>query len=282
MKQQPVPEAVEVPIDQIMPFVSRSRDRAEFEQMKDSIRKYGQQKPVGLRDISHLPPDKRRRPGGGHYRYQRVWGEGRIMAATELGRSKVLATIGSMSEADVVGFFLAENIVREPLPWAEKAKLVKLDLDAGLSHEQVAKQYCLTTKHVAKLERILGKTARGLEEEVSRMSMNDAEVFSTLPEGEQAIVIETMRETGEREIQSIVRKAREVTAGGEQLSKTALKKSIESVEKQLAKQRGKMKVLRLHWGLGPQNLALLLKDPKIRKAAESEGVPFKKFEKITQ
>lgn len=277
MKPQRIPEAIDVSLKDIMPFVSRARDQAGFEQLKGSIAKYGLKRPIGLRDITHLPPDERRRPDGGLYKYQRVWGEGRILAHEELGKSKIPAIIGAKSEAEVVGAFLSENIIREKLPWVEQAKLVESELRAGRSAAEIAVDLCVSEKHIQKLARILSKTASGIEDEVRKMPVNAAEVLTALPAEHQTIIVETLRETGEREVQAIVRKAREITDQGGELSKSALTKSIQRVDDDLKKMRDKLKLTRLHASLGPQNLALLLEDPKFRKACEKENIPLAKF-----
>jgi ParB-like chromosome segregation protein Spo0J len=282
MKPQPQPDVREVLIADIMPFVSRAREKLGFEQLRASIKVHGMKYPIGLRDISHLPTDERRRPDGGTYKYQRVWGEGRILAHLDLKRAKIWAQIGSQSEADAVGDFLTENLLRKPLPWAEKAHLIKADFDAGMTHEKIARKYFITVKHAQKLERILSKTGAGLETEVRRMSINDAEVLTALPAEHQSIIIETMRETGEREIQAIVRKARSVATDDGHLSKSALKKSIERVADDLKRTRDKLKLTRLHHSLGPMNLLQLWQDPAFRKLAEREGVTIKKLEALTK
>lgn len=280
MKQTQI-EVVEVTLDDIMPFISRARNREKFDRIKASIKKHGLKIPIGLRDITHLPAKDRRREGGGHYKYQLVKGEGRIMAHRELGLPKIKAKVKKMAEAQMVGEFLAENLIRENLPWTEKAKLVKSDLDAGMSPESATKKYFVTRSHILKFQRILSKTSID-ESELSRMSMQDAEALTALPAEHQTIVMETLRETGNREIQAIVRKARAITEDGKPLSQIALKKSIDRVSEDLKELKSKLVPMRLHWSLGPQNLVALLENPKFKAALKKEGVNLTKFEALTK
>lgn len=277
MKQLPQP--IEVDPARIRPFISRKREAEGYEQMKASIHETGQKYPVGLRDIRHLPESERKRPEGGCYFYEHIFGEGRIEACRDLG-IKVWAVIGDdIKEADVISMFLAENFVRQPLSWHDKAQLIKADLDAGMKDDDLASKYFISPKHARKYAHIVSKTA-GAEEEVKKMSVNDAEVFATLPPDDQAIVISVLKETSERDIQAVVKKARQVKKDTGELSVSGLKKSIDRVTDDIKELRDKLKLTRLHHSLGSQNLELLLQDKSFRKAAEKAGVPFKKFEAL--
>lgn len=277
MKQTQIPEPVMLDVDSIKVFVGRTREIEGFEALKRSIESVGLKMPIQVRDISERPASERKREGGGLYRYELIAGQGRLTAFQELGRKKIPALVMDVKEVEVVGRFLAENIIREPLPWAVKAKLVQSELDAGRTHEEIAESLSITPKHVAKFERILSKTKLGLEDEVLKMPMNAAEVFTTLPESDQAIVVQVLQETGEKEIQAVVKKAREVKEKDGELSPMALKKSILRVDEDLKRLRERLKITRLHASIGPANLELLLDDPKFRRAAEKAEVPIKKF-----
>lgn len=262
-------------------FIHRERNEQEFEAIKATIAERGQLHPGQVRDIRHLPKEERRREDGGLYDYGLITGEGRLRAAKELGR-KFRATIEDVKEAKVVGYFLAENLNREPLPWALKARLVGPELEAGKSAKEIAARLQITEKHVLKFARILSKVAPEVAEDVSRMSMNDAEVITALPKADQLIVLDVMKETGEREIQTIVRKARKVVEEKGGLSKTALKGQLDQVDHDLAELRKELKPVRLHHSIGPENLQALLQDKKFKSALKKEGINFTKFQRLTE
>lgn len=271
----------ELDVDSIKIFVSRARDKAGFEQMKQSIADVGLKMPIQVRDISERPAAERKRPEGGLYKYELVVGQGRLTAFRELGKRKIPALIVSAPETEIVGRFLAENMIRKPLPWAEKARLVKGEIDAGSTVEEVARKFVITTGHVYKFLRILSKTAKGLEEDVAALPMLEAEQMTTLPPDEQAIVVEVLRESSERQVRDVLRKAKELTETEGTLTKPALEAALRKVDDDLKALRQSLKLARLHHALGVQNLQTLLQDAKFKKALTAAGVNLKRFEEVT-
>lgn len=277
MKQ--LPNAVQLDVDAIKPFIRRARESEGFELLKASIREIGLKIPIQVRDISDRKAEKRKRPDGGHYRFELICGQGRLEAHRQLRIPKIAALVINAPELEVVGRFLAENMIRKPLPWAEKARLVKADLDAGMSTDKVAKKFFISQKHALKYERILSKTAPELEGDITSLPIAEAEKLVTLPAGDQSIVMEVMRETGERQVRALVNKALEIKdESGGKLSKSALKASLSRVDEDLKRLRDRLKLMRLHDSLGSQNLETLLSQPKFRKAMLAEGVNIKRFE----
>ena len=171
---------------------------------------------------------------------------------------------------------------RDSIPWIQRARLVKADIDAGMSVDEVAAKYFVSRGHVQKFGRILNHTRRDLQDEIGDLTMNDAEVFATLPHDQQAVVIQVANEEGLKgEIRSIIGKAREVTEAGGELSKVALKESLKRVDADLQKALTELKPKRLHHSLSVQNLATLLQDPKFRKALDAAKINYSRFEALT-
>lgn len=281
---KPLPPVTEIDIDDIKDFIQRGRSKAEFEEMKESIRLLGIKQPVAVREISHLPASERKREGGGLFKYQRIWGQGRIQAARELGWKRVPALIfkhEDVKESDIISMFVTENMARKPLPWAEKAQLVADEVKNGAAVEDVAKRFGITVSHTQKFLRIMNGTAKGLRDEVAAMPMNDAEVLTTMPPADQAIVVEVLRENPERQVRDVIRKAKEIVESGAQLSPAGIRASMKRVDEDLAELRKSMKVTRLHHALGCQNLAMLLEQKGFRAALKREGVNVEKFEKLS-
>lgn len=281
MKQTEKP-IVEIDPWKVKVFIHRERDPERFARIERSVERRGQLIPGQVRDIRDTPKEDRARPDGGYYDWGLITGEGRLLIAQRLGR-KFRAFVENEKQDKVVGFFLAENLNREPLPWALKARLVRPELEAGRSYKQIAEKLQLTPKHVQKFERILAKVAPEAQDAVERMPMNDAEILTALPKDHQPIVLEVMKAMPDAQLKEIVKKAREVAGEDDgKLSPTALKKSIDRVQEELNDLRTRVKLKRLHHSLGPQNLTVLLKDKRIRKALEAEGVNLKKFDSLTQ
>lgn len=269
-------------MDSIAVFVSRARDKEKWQELKASMDDVGLKMPIQVRDISHWAAKDRERPGGGHYRYQLVFGEGRLTAARALKWDRIDATITTAPEIEVVGRFLAENLIRDDLPWYEKAKLVKAELDRGKSVEQAAKHFKITPGHVRRFQRVVSKTATGLEEGIAELSLDEASELTRLPAKDQTIVWEVMHETGDRDIKALLKKAKTVAAEDGTLSKTALKQSLSRVREDLQRKREALKPKRLHHALGPQNLVTLLKDKKVRAALAAAGANVDRFEEAMQ
>lgn len=251
-------------------FVGRAREKEPFDRLKASMKGAGLKVPIQVRDIRDWPAKER-----GPFRYELICGQGRLEAAKQLKWAKIPALIVKAEEAEIVGRFLAENMMRKPLPWAEKAKLVKADLDAGTPKEEVAKRYYVTVAHVEKYARILSKSAAGIEEEVQSMPMNDAELLTTLPKADQAIVVEVLREAGavDGNVKAAVAKAKAVKEEIGTLSATALKQSLQRVADDLKRIHERLKVKKQHRWLGP--LAFedeLAESPRFVKALKAAGI----------
>lgn len=280
MKQSEA-KVVEIDVDLIKVFISRARKKGEFKRMKEAIKSTGMV-PIQVRDISDWPAKDRQRPSGGLYRYELIVGEGRLTAAKELKWSKIPAFIIDAPEEAIVGRFLAENMIRKALPWAQQARLVKADLAAGMSEEEVARRYKVTLRHVEKYRRILSKAATAIEDEIAAMPMNEAEVLTTLPEHDQTLVVAALRDEGalEGNVAAAAAKARAIREETGSLSMTSLKASLRASEQKLESIQKQLKPKRLHQALGPGNIETLLKDPEFKAALQRAKVSTDYFESL--
>lgn len=269
------PKAVKV-------FVHRVRDAEEQKRIKQSMRER-LVIPIQVRDISDWPKAERKRPDGGLYLWELICGEGRLENALALKWDKIPATIPKAEQVEIIGRFLVENLIRKPLPWAEKAQLVKAELDSGKTTEEVAAMFFISEAHVEKCRRILSKGAAWLGDEIAAMSMNEAESLTTLQPDEQSIVVEVLRDTAavEGNVQVAVAQAKALKAEIGTLSATALKKSLTRVEDEIKAEKEEAQVVNHYWSIGPGNLLALLENPKYRKALRKAGVSIEKFESLT-
>lgn len=263
-----------IPISEIKPFVSRARPKEPFERLKDSIREHGVKIPVQVRRIKDPK-----------FKYERIVGEGRIAACRQLRMEKIPALVLDVSESEVVGRFLAENVMRKKLPWQSKARLMKEEVDrigqpTKADMEVLAKRYFIEVPHVAKLIKILRQASPKVQKDIDKLTVEEARELTTLPARGQDIVIESMEESGLdiKDIGAVVKKAKNLEEAGKELSKTALKQSIKRDAETLQRLNQSLKPLRLHFSNGPENIMGLLSDPKYRKLMESERINFVRFE----
>jgi ParB family chromosome partitioning protein len=274
MKPQEAPIVSEIEVAAVRPLIRRARDKAGFAQLKASMADVGLKVPIQVRDFG-------RKDAEGH-RYELVCGEGRITAAKQLGWQKIPAIIIEAPAAEIAGRFLAENMIRKPLPWAQKGRLIREEMDRGATLEEVAKRFHVTVPHASKYMRVLRKAAQEIEDEVAAMPMNDAEVFTTLPSRGQRIVLEVAKDSGVP-IREVIRKARELNAKlGEGWTKAALEKNLRGLDEQLNKVRTRVKLLRLHHALGPGNLRVLLRRKDLRSALADARVSTIQFDEISE
>lgn len=272
------PKAVKV-------FVHRTRDQEKKRRIKDAMKSRLAFIPIQVRDITkEWTPEERRRPDGGLYDFDLIVGEGRLENALELKWPLIPATFPKSGQAETVGRFLGENLMRDPLPWAQKAKLVKAELDSGKTPAEVAKLFFISEAHVEKCRRILNKAAVGLGEEIAAMAMNEAESLTTLPPEEQKVVVEVLKEAGaiDGNVQAVVAKAKAMKAENQTLSFTSLKKSVERVDDELKEKREILKAVRWDWSQCVGNLNTLLADPVFARALKKAGISTARFEAVTK
>ena len=164
-----------------------------------------------------------------------------------------------------------------------KAKLIKHDIgDQAVNRErleQIATQYHVTPSHVAKLLRILQQASPRVGAVIDKLSVEEAETLTSLPASGQEIVVETIKEAGlpPAQISALVARAKELTQDTGQLSKRVLKASLSHLDKELTGQRESLKLKRLHWSLGPENLKALISDSQFKKALERRKINYQKF-----
>lgn len=275
----------EVETDSIKFFVRRSRPPGAYARLKESIRELGLKQPIHVKDISTWPLSDRRRPGGGHYKYELICGQGRLQVFRELDWNRIPAMVIDVPENEIVGRFLAENVMRKKLSWYERAQLVKSDVDGGLEIEAIKDKYFVTTGQVYKYLRILRHASGKLlsRSEIEKLSMNQAEELTSVDAETQEIVVDVLKEEelGASQIKSLVKKAKELHGTGK-LSKATLKASLRDLRKALTEMRNRLKSKRLHWTLGPYNLKRVIEEsPELRKALDQEGVDYSEFVRTT-
>jgi ParB family chromosome partitioning protein len=272
---------IDVDVDSIKFFVRRSRSTGAYSRLKESIKELGLKQPIHVKDISQWVPSARSRPGGGHYKYELICGQGRLQAFRELGWRRIPAMVIDVPENEIVGRFLAENVMRKKLSWYDKAQLVKRDVDAEMDIEAIKEKYFVTTGQVYKYLRILRQASGKLlsQSEIEKLSMNQAEDLTSVDAKTQEIVVEVLKEEqlDTSQIKSLVRRAKELGQSGA-ISKTGLKASLRNLQKSLKEIHNRLKTKRLHWTLGPYNLRRLLEEgPELKNALTKEGVDYSEF-----
>src|SRR6266496_1863027 len=271
----------EIDVDAIKFFVRRSRSTGAYSRLKDSIRELGLKQPIHVKNISDWPRSDRKRPDRGYYTYELICGQGRLQAFRDLGLPSIPAIIIDVPEHEIVGRFLAENVMRKKLSWYEKAHLVKRDVDAGLTIDDIREKYFITTGQVYKYLRILRQASGKLmsESEIEKLSMNQAEELTSVDAKTQEIVVDVMKEEDldKSQIRPLINKAKQLSKTGN-LSKAELKASLRDLQSALRETHNTLKLKRLHWTLGPYKLRRLLEEsPELRTKLDSEGVDYSDF-----
>lgn len=277
-------QVVQIPTKQIKFFVRRSRGGAEFARLKKSIQEIGLKTPIGVRDISHLSrrARKRRQTSGAYYDYQLVYGQGRLQAFRDLRISHIPAVVIEIGEEEIVGRFLAENVMRRRLSWPEKAELIRFEVDCnGADIDDIAERFCITKLHVMKYLRILTGAsdkvfARAKED---NFSLADTDKLATLPAVDQDVVIEVMDEDhlDKSAIKHVVDRAHELKKTGRRVTKDALSRALRGVEEQLRRCREKLRLRRFQYSIGPQHLFRLAEDAAFVKKLKSVDIELTHF-----
>jgi ParB/RepB/Spo0J family partition protein len=274
----------EIDVDAIKFFVRRSRATGAYSRLKDSILNVGLKQPIHVKDISGWNRSDRKRPDGGYYTYELICGQGRLQAFRDLGLASIPALVIDVPEHEIVGRFLAENVMRKRLSWFEKAQLVKRDFDANMSIDDIKDKYSVTTGQVYKYLRVLRQASGRLlsESEIEQLSMNQAEHLTSVDADTQEIVVDVIHEEGldNSQIKPLVDKAKQLRRSGN-LSKTSLKASLRDLQTALREAHNTLKLKRLHWTLGPYKLKRLIENsPELRNALDSEGVDYSDFLRV--
>jgi ParB family chromosome partitioning protein len=269
-----------VPVEEIKFFVRRARAVAPYSRLKESIKGMGLKIPISVRDISSLPRVERRRQdgSGGTYKYELICGQGRLQAFRELGLKEIPAVIHDIAEVEIVGRFLAENVMRKKLSWVEKGQLIKFDVDSGLSLEEIAKRYFITRNHVLKYLRTLKGASKEVIEQAknNELSLNDAEVLTVLSPEEQNIVVDVLKDEGLTldSLQPLVKMAK---ANPGKVSKAGLKEQIAALKRERRETRAKLKLYRQLHSLASDNLRQLLTVPEVSTHLDDLGVDYSEF-----
>jgi ParB family chromosome partitioning protein len=271
----------EIDVDSIKFFVRRSRATGAYSRLKDSIREVGLKQPIHVKDITSWNRSDRKRPDGGYYTHELICGQGRLQAFRDLGFEKIPALIINVPEHEIVGRFLAENVMRKNLSWYEKAQLVRRDVEAGMSIDDIKEKYFVTSGQVYKYLRILRQASDKLlsDSEIEQLSMNQAEQLTSVDAPTQEIVVDVMHEEDldNSQIKPLVDKAKELSRVGN-LTKATLKASLRELQTALREIHNTLKLKRLHWTLGPYKLKRLLENsPELRNTLDSEGVDYSDF-----
>jgi ParB-like nuclease family protein len=264
--------AKSIPLDEIEPVFRRARDVAAFAGLKASLKSSGQKVPIQVEDVG--------RKNDKGIRYKLICGQGRTEAARALGWTHIDAIVREgVTAEEFTGIFFNENVNRQNLPWAAKGRIIR-DEVKRLQAEDKRGQVVRTRKQqmaaiCAELNisvdlgqrylNVLDGAAQGLEKDIESMGMNVAERLTKLPAKGQLIVMAVAKET-QQDVTAVVRKAEKLEAKGEGWTQAQLQKAIRSTKDTVAKQRETLKVLRLNYSLGPQNLMRLARDKKFHAA----------------
>ena len=260
---------LDIPINQIRVMLARAREREGWEHLRDSMADVGLRAPVQVRDLGRANADG--------FRYELICGQGRLEAAKDLGWETIPALVVDVSSAEMAGRFLAENMIRRPLPWATKGRMIRDEIAAGASIEDVAAKLHISAPLAAKYLRVVNKIAHEAQDQIAALPINDAEVLTTIPARGQKIVLDIASETGGR-VRDVAQAVKQAVKDGAGWTKAGLLKALRHADEEIERYRRKLKLLRLHRAIGPGNIERLLRIAKIKAALKQEGVNVSRFE----
>ena len=139
-------EILRLPADKIAPNPYQPRrlfDRAQLEELSQSIREYGVMQPITVRIINGTS-------------YELVAGERRLRASRMAGLEEIPAVVVNISDQDSAILALIENLQRQSLNYIEEAEGFRnLMTDYGFTQEQLAKKLGKNQSTIANKLRIL-------------------------------------------------------------------------------------------------------------------------------
>jgi len=139
-------EILHLPVDKIAPNPYQPRrmfDRAQLEDLAQSIREYGVMQPVTVRFINGTS-------------YELVAGERRLRASRLAGLEEIPAVVVNISDQDSAILALIENLQRQSLNYIEEAEgFANLMTDYGFTQEQLAQKLGKNQSTIANKLRIL-------------------------------------------------------------------------------------------------------------------------------
>jgi ParB-like chromosome segregation protein Spo0J len=270
----------ELPVDKCKVLISRARSKEEFDALCSTVRDGGVHIPITAVDMRSWTKDKRRNRAGVLCDYGITKGEGRWQACKKVGLKTVPAFLRSdLSPEEIVQLNWTENFNRQALKWAQLGRLIRDEVREGADIKAVAKSLRVSLSIAYKYQRAIEHAASEIEPEVAKLSINDAEVLTTIPARGQVLVMDLVRETGAG-VKEVTREAKEVAKVKPNWTVTELKASLSKYDSDLEKERRKRKRLRIEWNLGPANLRILLASPEVRKALDSLRINYARFEEL--
>jgi len=139
-------EILHLPVDKIAPNPYQPRrmfDRAQLEDLAQSIREYGVMQPVTVRCINGTS-------------YELVAGERRLRASRLAALEEIPAVVVNISDQDSAVLALIENLQRQSLNYIEEAEgFTNLMTDYGFTQEQLAQKLGKNQSTIANKLRIL-------------------------------------------------------------------------------------------------------------------------------
>jgi len=152
------PKVRMVPVDRIRVVNPRSRDKAKFDRIVESIAKIGLKKPITV--TVGQANDK------GEEMYDLVCGQGRLEAFMSLGQKEIPVLVRGFSKSDAMLASLIENIARRRGRSLDQVKLIQWMKEQGQGPEEIARKTGLCDGYVKDILSMLGRGEERLLEAV--------------------------------------------------------------------------------------------------------------------
>lgn len=185
-------------IENIAPNPNQPRtifNRAELEELKNSIKQNGVLQPILIKAI-------------GNNKYQIIAGERRWRASKMLGLSDIPAIVKDISEKETLELALIENIQRENLnPLEEAESYKKLTEEHNYTQEKIAEIVSKSRSHVTNLLRLLNlRDNIKLHLKEGRLTLGHAKLLINHPESEEIASIIVDQKLNVRQTEDLIKK----------------------------------------------------------------------------
>lgn len=167
-----------IPLDRIRVLNPRSRTKAKFNEIVQSIASVGLKKPIVA---------AQRTDDNGEIWYAAGCGQGRIEACRELGHTEIPAILIEASDEELLLISLTENLARRHRSAVEQFWEIQHLKDRGYKNVEIARKTGLGARYVGGILRLLQKGEQRLVQAVVRGQMPLTIAITIVWEGDEAV-----------------------------------------------------------------------------------------------
>lgn len=270
---------IQVPVDEVKPFLDRESPKDSFADLVDSITKHGVIVPITVTALSQKKRSRKKaRSASDRWFYQLVKGHRRLRAAKVAGLKSVPAFLVPLDSKQRVKDFFVENEVRNDLTPYEKAVL--MDGDRGkLSIPEIASKYTISERAIRRSLTVLECASEELLHYIQegRISMREAEPIAALSPREQSSILKDIlaKDIHGTRIGRFVKTVRRSTEDA--ITRKSIKAQTGAVVKLLREKEHEYEQVRERYNKSALLLERALQHPAIRIQVDKAGIDYTRF-----